>query len=207
MKKTLSALCLSSILVTSCGPQRIDRKDCGFYMENHRRIGWGKNSIPVVFYIDESVPREFIPKIIEAGEEWEKVLNKNMFIFTTDKPVVTFVQNLLGLRLNVISTSTDIGNTVNAVTKFTWVFPYLVNTDIVINMTEQYWDIEDPINPGMIELKGVMMHEFGHALGLRHNPDDNTSIMYPYSKTGEKILMNETDMNNIICHYGEQNDK
>lgn len=207
MKKTLSALCLSSILVTSCGPQRIDRQDCGFYMEHKRRIGWANSSFPIVFYIDDSVPKEFILQITEAAEEWEKVTDKHFFIFTTNKPVATFIQDILELSVNTISASTELESTTNAVTKFNWVFPYLINADIVINLTDKSWDLDDDINPGMTSLKGVMMHEFGHALGLRHNENDNTSIMYPYSKTGQPMLMNETDISNINCHYGDKNGK
>jgi hypothetical protein len=49
----------------------------------------------------------------------------------------------------------------------------------------------------------VLIHEFGHSLGLRHDVLDKTSIMYPSFNLGEKKnKLNKTDVNRIQSRYG-----
>ena len=48
----------------------------------------------------------------------------------------------------------------------------------------------------------VMLHESGHALGLKHHPDCKKCIMYPYYSG--KVLLHEHDVLRIQTFYGKR---
>ncbi len=58
---------------------------------------------------------------------------------------------------------------------------------------------------GRPPLVPIMMHEFGHSLGLRHDVLNKTSIMYPSFNLGlKKNDQNQTDINRIQDRYGKR---
>lgn len=208
-KHFLKSTLFLSLLLTNCGPMRYDKNDCGFYMNLGRRIGWSPYNLPIMFYIDPSVPKNMIPAIKKAADNWEKILgNSDLIEFTTDNPENSFMRSIVPdfvTNFNVIlgdGSNQFTESRTNAKTYYTWSYPYLYKTDIVINLKDTNWDLDDVIDSNKTDLTGVMMHEFGHALGLRHNETQMDSVMYPYAGNGQKLEANETDTNNIICHYG-----
>tara|TARA_R110002167_G_scaffold64455_2_gene182256 strand:- start:8290 stop:8943 length:654 start_codon:yes stop_codon:yes gene_type:complete len=51
----------------------------------------------------------------------------------------------------------------------------------------------------------VLMHEFGHSLGLRHDPFDKTDIMYPSFNLGkEKYLIGNRSTERMQERYGKR---
>jgi hypothetical protein len=52
----------------------------------------------------------------------------------------------------------------------------------------------------------ILIHEFGHSLGLRHDTHDNRSIMYPSFNLGqEKYKLGPRDVSRMQAKYGERN--
>lgn len=52
----------------------------------------------------------------------------------------------------------------------------------------------------------ILMHEFGHSLGLRHDPFDNTDIMYPSFDLGkQKNLIGKRSTERMQERYGKRN--
>ncbi len=52
----------------------------------------------------------------------------------------------------------------------------------------------------------ILIHEFGHSLGLRHDPDHRESIMYPsFSLSQKKNTLGPRDIVRIQERYGQRN--
>jgi len=52
----------------------------------------------------------------------------------------------------------------------------------------------------------ILMHEFGHSLGLRHDPFDRTDIMYPSFNLGErKNNLGSRSISRMQERYGKRN--
>ena len=78
-----------------------------------------------------------------------------------------------------------------------------ISGDVEIN-DEWNWVTHSAIGDmGRPPLVPIMMHEFGHSLGLRHDILDKTSIMYPsFNLSQKKNDLNTTDINRIQDRYG-----
>ena len=48
----------------------------------------------------------------------------------------------------------------------------------------------------------VMIHEAGHAIGLKHHPSCKECVMYPYYSG--KVLLHDHDITRIQTFYGKR---
>ena len=62
--------------------------------------------------------------------------------------------------------------------------------------------VEQKQNTYNIHLESLIIHEFGHALGLDHNQDSSSVMQERLSAQTERDLIGESDYDNIICEYG-----
>jgi predicted Zn-dependent protease len=68
--------------------------------------------------------------------------------------------------------------TLNARTKL------ILDADIAINVAHHAFKVVDSMSPGqrhgdINDIQNTLTHELGHAVGLMHNPDDATVVMFP----------------------------
>lgn len=82
-----------------------------------------------------------------------------------------------------------------------------ISGDVEIN--DETWDwvpsayYQDLAHP---PLTAIMIHEFGHSLGLRHDNDHDESIMYPSFNLGrKKNSLSVYDVERIQSRYGVRN--
>jgi len=82
-----------------------------------------------------------------------------------------------------------------------------ISGDVEINDEDWNWvpsiHLQDLRSP---PLTAVMIHEFGHSLGLAHDTSTSDSIMYPSFNLGRKrILLHQNDIDRIQDRYGVRN--
>jgi predicted Zn-dependent protease len=138
--------------------------------------------------------KEDIHRVIaECFNEWQKI------------GVLTFeeVSNTENADIAIFSVRPD--NLINYVTDRTPVIAFYPGPgdggDIFFLETDK-WNFKDPkANDDEKDNFYVdMLHEIGHALGLRHSPN-SISIMFPYKKEGQIRSVSEEDADNLKKLY------
>lgn len=88
-------------------------------------------------------------------------------------------------------------------------FPGQGNISGDVEINDEAWDwvpsvhLQTLANP---PLTSILIHEFGHSLGLRHDTTTQESIMYPSFNLGRrKIVLHARDITRIQERYGQRN--
>jgi hypothetical protein len=181
-----------------------------FNWDSYVNGGFGKWSglypnIP--FYINENDTsvKNGGAAIRAAAATWNAVGANFKYVYagTTTKSGASFDS------VNVISWD-DLGNGELGETDFTWdtLTGLILDADIVLNLNYP-WSTDSVTGSLSIDVQVVVLHEFGHGLGLLHvsgNLDseyDNAKVMYPYYDGGEvKRSLHRDDAAGIAWIYG-----
>jgi len=196
MKKLLLILCL---LFTSCAKAA---PSCGFIVNIYgEKVQW--KNFPIVFFIDNSIPPEYIDSIYYSANKWNNLFNRQLISIEKD-----FVdrKTLDKDGLNVISMPTQWPRTVyqQASTSVRWNGSQIIETDIIINRNFQFYSGHlDKTNK--FNLESLFIHEFGHALGLNHINSPN-NVMNPILRPNEeRLIITQDIIDSLKC--GGYNEK
>jgi hypothetical protein len=103
-----------------------------------------------------------------------------------------------------------------------WIFSpdaIAVTVITVDNQSHQIVDADISLNPNRVfrvlppegllntpddDIQNALTHELGHALGLAHNPELPSAVMYPSARAGEtlKRILSQDDLDAISALYG-----
>ena len=61
----------------------------------------------------------------------------------------------------------------------------ILDADIAFNVNSHLFRIISPGGANCDDIQNTITHEFGHALGMAHNPSDSEVVMYPSARLGE----------------------
>lgn len=82
----------------------------------------------------------------------------------------------------------------------------IVDADISLNPKRTFRVLppEGLLNTSDDDIQNALTHELGHALGLAHNPELPTAVMYPSARAGEttKRTLSQDDLDAIAALYG-----
>ncbi len=212
LTKALSGFLFLAVMFTACdiGWIELGTSSCNFVTNSDGdRISW-KSSLPIKFRLHESVPLEAYPSIYKAVDIWNQVSTKTVLsiVSTNYKPSASTrdqIPAIYWMREWEASKNLE-----QARTTVRWVQTQLVDSDIKINAKnfQFFFENEDP-SYSKVDLVGVMVHEFGHALGFAHNEAVESVMYYQLRKGYERrnanngLVFHTTDVSSYQCEYGD----
>ncbi len=176
---------------------------CNFVQNSfNRRVSWAR--VPVKFYLDKgSFSGEnadaYYHAVVEAMDVWNAQF---------EQPVLELIgrtEDLPAPRLNesgrviadgyngiyrvdrAVFENTNVKDE-QARTSISFRGDFIYEADVLIDASESFYfdDVSIQATDGMIQFKSLMIHEFGHVLGLGHIEDPGVgSVMYPKLQFGE----------------------
>lgn len=75
----------------------------------------------------------------------------------------------------------------------------IVDFDMMINADDHFWSLDGESDA--TDLWNTVSHEFGHALGIGHNGDDDAATMYPVAVDGEIAKRDLDDSDVRVAAY------
>jgi hypothetical protein len=206
MKFDLLLMLILSVLASSCvEAPRMPANTRGQH-SLHAPYLWAKSSFPRTINVSNSFTAAEYDNIRSMGNAWGSSVNNQVQFFawgvSVDEktPIVTdldvFLDNTLGvykltkwpfeLPANALAVTQIYGRRFN--TGSSNEFVNIEHADILVNVERFQYFTGDTGASGQFDLRTVMLHEFGHFLGLPHNSlvDRTQSVMYPSITSSER---------------------
>jgi predicted Zn-dependent protease len=200
----ISALIAAVVGLEACAKKPSPQEACSFVQNgDQQRISWGAD-IPVVLYIDGSVPPEFNDSIAGAIDDWNRSVGREILklggrVSTNGEPqqdgvnVIYYMKTWENNRMNE-----------QARTTVYWAGDHIYEADIRINASaggkHEFFVGEDP-QTGKIDMQSLMLHEFGHVLGLAHAVNPQSVMVRSLPTATLRRQLSANDLSSIRCEY------
>ena len=191
-----------ALLFQACAEKPQPEESCNFVQNSlKQRVSW-ENDVPVVFYIHRSVPGPFFGAIEQAIEEWNIKAGRELIKIggwtnSGEKPEKDGANIVYWLNSWEKDRPFE-----QARTTIYWSEDRIYEADIRVNSKNfNFFWVEDPI-VGHVDVQSLLLHEFGHALGLAHAPNTQESVMV--TTLASATLRREAqsvDLSSLSCEY------
>jgi len=208
MRKSLKlkALALSIIIAISvgliaCQPKLEPENDCNFVMSSQiQRVSW-KGNFPIKLYISPDIPIELRESIRIAASQWNYKLSKEAIVIL-ESDNIPATPNKDGVNgIYWMTTWVDGKTTEQARTTIHWKGDVIHEADVLVNAQNHTFSAFGALEPSKIDFTSLMVHEFGHVLGLQH-VQASPSVMAPtLAQSTQRLVPTETDLNSLKCEY------
>lgn len=175
---------------------------CGFVQNIYgARVSWKKN-IPVVISVDPHFSSEFYRAALQAAEQWNSLAGKKLIELekTPDGEHVSPAQDLTtGLYWRTEWPSEKSNQ--QALTTLFYKATLINEGDIKINAKDFDFYSSEPNSNRQIHMESLLVHEFGHLLGLRHS-NVLPTVMWSTLVSGTvRNVISEKDLESLKCEY------
>jgi hypothetical protein len=175
---------------------------CNFVTNSyHQRVSWSA-SVPVVMYLDASVPAAYTSAIQAAMDTWNAKLGRKVLVLggwtKSDAPkkdganVIYWLKNWEPERAGFEQARTTIY----------WANDVISEADVRINATGvfAYSTLQAPMM-GQVDFQSLILHEFGHVLGLQHTEQPESVMVKTLRSDDLRRTPSEFDLKSLHCEY------
>ncbi len=180
-----------ALILPGCVTYRTD-PECGYYRTEHGE-NITQHILPVVFKIHKDVPIDMYGPIKRAAQTYNNVLKEDLITIQEidEGPIMPRLDGVNVIYYGPTDQYKYYNNIGLADINFRG--NKITNADITINSQVDF---------NVYDLESLMLHEFGHTLGLGHTNEDPESTMSEYTHAGEiKRKLSTKDIINIRCGY------
>ncbi len=176
--------------------------DCGFVQNAYgQRVSW-KNDIPVTVYVDPQYPTEFRQALINAAAHWNDAAGLTLILLKA--PVTAFSEKNQKDTTNTfhwMNEWDESKKTLQGLTSLYWKGNQLTEADVAINNKHFTYYVDTFQNVQQVHLESLLVHEFGHVLGLKHR-STVPSVMWAILNGGvDRSTLTAADRETIKCEY------
>lgn len=189
------------------GPESADflateaQEDCG-YLQNEfgQRVSW-KEKLPVEFFISQTIPEEFRQDIVDAAETWNKSAGKTVFKINLSDLESSFSTSDNRNTITGLSEWDEEKQTQQAVTIVKYQGNLITSADIKMNFDDFVYYTKEPQNSKQVHFGSLIVHELGHALGLKHASIRPTVMWATLGFDVVRTSISQTDQQSLGCEY------
>jgi len=199
-KMLIFSLMVAALFGLNACARKVNPEDSCNFVQNSlaQRVSWGAQT-PVTLYIDSSVPQEFYPAIESAIEVWNRTYGRSLL-------VLGGVTNSSGIPArdgaNIIywmNSWEENRRTEQARTVIHWAGDRIYESDVRINARHHRYTIGRM--PGYVDLTSLLVHEFGHVLGLSHTEENGSVMAKTLASNMERREPAPIDVRSLRCEY------
>jgi hypothetical protein len=205
------AIAAIALLVQACAPAVSPQQPCNFVMSSEaQRVSWGPN-VPVVMYIDSSVPNEFYGSIQNAVNTWNQSLGHEVLKIGGWSSSYSIERQDGANVIYFKHDWSDAERDKQAVTTIHHGGDRIFEADIRINGSGRpnsdgkifEYSASAEAVPDRVDFESLILHEFGHVLGQAHPADESQGTVMAKVLTYATLRRTPApfDVSDLKCEY------
>jgi hypothetical protein len=194
-------LIATAFTLNACAAKPAPEKSCSFVQNSEQqRVSWG-SQVPVVMYIDSSVPNEYFDDIKSAANTWNQKIGREVikiggYVDTNSDPVQDG-HNVIYYR----HTWEPEKSNEQARTTVYWAGDRIYEADMRINGKDFTFSSGTSLEPSRVDMQSLVLHEFGHVLGLAHSSEPQSVMARSLPNDIMRRALSSSDEESIRCEY------
>ncbi|MFN7906172.1 MAG: matrixin family metalloprotease [Pseudobdellovibrionaceae bacterium] len=178
------------------------QEECGFIQDFYsQRISW-KGQLPVILYVDDSVPREYDEAINNSAKTWNEATGRESLVIKRQTGYLDGVPRKDGINgIYFLSTWDSEKKSEQGRTSLYWVGDQIREADVRINLESFRYYVTSSADNNAVNIQALILHEMGHVLGLKHN-DVGSSVMATFLPAQQdRVKLASMDKDSLKCEY------